>query len=119
MTAAARILSPPGTFVERLELICRDAREVDLGDDRARYSVGRSDFQRLLLWARRQWECCRYREQWVAAIEAERMILIETIHLHDHAGREFETQTRALEIWMDEDGYEDRLDELAGVAVAA
>lgn len=113
------ILSPPGTWAFVLEMVCRDARSAEFTPDSAVYMLGRWEPAGILLEATRQWECCDNGKQWVAAVEGERIVAVQHIDSHDNLGDVVHTYWWTVEFYATDDAYEDRLDELATVAVVA
>lgn len=112
------ILSPPGTWAFVLEMVCRDSDGAEFTDDSVRYRrVRQPNF--VLEHASRQWECCDAGRQFVAAIDTERIIAVQEITEHDNLGDVVRTYEWAVEFYCTEAAYEDRLDELATVAVVA
>ena len=113
------ILSPPGTWAFVLEMVCRENAGATFTEDSVRYErVWQPNW--LLAFADKQWECCDNGRQWVAAIESERIVAIQEITAHDDGfGGIHNTYTWAVEFFCTEAAYEDRLDELATVAVVA
>lgn len=114
------ILSPPGTWAFALEMVCRDSADAEFTEDSARYRRASGlGLDTLLCHADRQWECCDNGRQWVAAIDSERIVLVQHVTAHDNLGQVVNTYEWSVEFYATEAAYEDRLDELATVPVVA
>lgn len=115
------ILSPPGTWAFTLEMVCRDSERALFTEDSVVYMM--RGFHEppldLFLATEKQWECCDAGKQWVAAIDTERIVVVQHITQHDNLGDVVKTYKWGVEFYCTLDAYEDRLDELATVAVVA
>lgn len=119
MSRSYPILSEPGTWAFTLEMVCRDSRQAMFTEDSAVYTFPVFEPPtELLLNASRQWECCNAGRRWVAAIDTERIVVVQ--HVDQHAEWEdVQTYRWTVEFYCDEGSFEDRLDQLANVQVVA
>jgi hypothetical protein len=113
-------LARPATWAYLLECVCRDARAVELTDTAAVYlDVRHGSAEQLVPYTEGRWECTNNGRRWVSVIESERMVVIAHAVDHTFLDKEFQTFWWEVGFYLTDDAYEDRLDELATVAVVA